>query len=330
MSHASRNHHLRPEDRIVKLEGIHHITAVTADAPSNADFYVRVLGLRIVKKTINQTDRTTYHLFYGDEQASYGNNISFFEYRGRPHGRAGAGNVHTIVWRVGEEAALDFWEQRLAGEGIDASRSEHELDFADHEGLAHRLRVVETPDEALTGESPDVPGEYALQGFDGVHAYATDAAASGAFLTDTLAMEPAGDGRWEARGKLRGGWYQLDPAPQQKRSFGGGVVQHIAWGCLPEDIDVWSGRVDPLCPDATGIIDRHFFRSTYFTEPGGVLFEIAEHGGPGFSIGEPDMQRMGDELSLPPWLEERRKLYEWSLTPVPTTAELRAGLAVRG
>ena len=88
--------------------------------------------------------------------------------------------------------------------------------------------------------------------------------------------------------------------------------------------------MDPLCPDATGIIDRHFFRSTYFTEPGGVLFEIAEHGGPGFAIGEPDMQRMGDELSLPPWLEERRKLYEWSLTPVPTTAELRAGLAVRG
>ena len=313
----------------MKLEGIHHITCVTADAPSNADFYVRVLGLRIVKKTINQTDRTTYHLFYGDEQASYGNNISFFEYRGRPEGRAGAGNVHTIVWRVGEDAALDFWERRLSDEGIEASRTEHELDFCDHEGLAHRLSVVDTPDPPLTGDSPDVPGEYALQGFDGVQAYATDATASGAFLTDQLEMQPAGESRWEARGTLRGGWYQIDPAPSERRRFGGGVVQHIAWGCLPEDIETWSERVDPLCPDATGIIDRHFFRSTYFTEPGGVLFEIAEHGGPGFAIGEPDMQRMGDELSLPPWLEERRKLYEWSLTPVPTTAELRAGLAVR-
>ena len=313
----------------MKLEGIHHITAVTADAPSNADFYVRVLGLRIVKKTINQTDRTTYHLFYGDEQASYGNNISFFEYRGRPDGRAGAGNVHTIVWRVGEEGALDFWEQRLAGEGLETTRSEQELDFCDHEGLAHRLAVVDTPDRPLTGDSPDVPSEYALQGFDGVQAYATDAEASAAFLTDTLAMEPVGEDRWEARGSVRGGWYQLDPAPPEKRSFGGGVVQHVAWGCLPDDIELWSERVDPLCPDATGIIDRHFFRSTYFTEPGGVLFEIAEHGGPGFAIGEPDLQRMGDELSLPPWLEERRKLYEWSLTPVPTTAELRAGLAVR-
>lgn len=314
----------------MKLEGIHHITAVTADAPSNADFYVRVLGLRIVKKTINQTDRTTYHIFYGDEQASYGNNISFFEYRGRPHGRPGAGNVHTIVWRVGEDGALDFWERRLAEEGVEATRSEHELDFCDHEGLPHRLSVVDTPDPPLTGDSPDVPGEYALQGFDGVHAYATDAAASSTFLTDTLDMQPTGASRWEARGGLRGGWYQLDPAPPEKRRFGGGVVQHVAWGCLPEDIERWSERVDPLCPDATGIIDRHFFRSTYFTEPGGVLFEIAEHGGPGFAVGEPDMQRMGDGLSLPPWLEERRKLYEWSLTPVPTTAELRAGLAVRG
>ena len=314
----------------MKLEGIHHITCVTADAPSNADFYVRVLACGSSRRRSNQTDRTTYHIFYGDEQASYGNNISFFEYRGRPHGRAGAGNVHTIVWRVGEDGALDFWERRLAEQGLEATRSEHELDFYDHEGLAHRLSVADTPDPPLTGDLPDVPGEYALQGFDGVQAYATDADASSAFLAETLDMQPTGTSRWEARGKLRGGWYQLDPAPAERRRFGGGVVQHVAWGCLPEDIENWSERVEPLCPDATGIIDRHFFRSNYFTEPGGVLFEIAEHGGPGFAIGEPDMQRMGDELTLPPWLEERRKLYEWSLTPVPTTAELRSGLAVRG
>ena len=292
---------------------------------------MRVLGLRIVKKTINQTDRTTYHIFYGDEQASYGNNISFFEYRGRPHGRAGAGNVHTIVWRVGEDGALDFWERRLAEEGIEATRSEHELDFcrprgtrapaqrrgharpAAHRGLAGGAGRVRPAGlrrrpriRHRRGREQRVPDRHAR--------HAADRRTS----------------RWEARGKLRGGWYQLDPAPPEKRRFGGGVVQHVAWGCLPEDIESWSERVEPLCPDATGIIDRHFFRSTYFTEPGGVLFEIAEHGGPGFAIGEPDMQRMGDELSLPPWLEERRKLYEWSLTPVPTTAELRAGLAVRG
>jgi glyoxalase family protein len=107
-------------------------------------------------------------------------------------------------------------------------------------------------------------------------------------------------------------------------------VQHIAWGCRPQDIESWSERVAPACPDATGIIDRHFFRSTYFTEAGGVLFEIAEHGGPGFAVDEPDLAHMGDELRLPPWLEERRKLYEYSLTPVPTTAALRSGVAVAG
>jgi glyoxalase family protein len=314
----------------MRLEGIHHVTCVTADAPSNADFYVRVLGLRIVKKTINQTDRTTYHIFYGDEQASYGNNISFFEYRGRPHGRTGAGNVHTIVWRVAEEGALDFWERRLAGEGVELQRAEATLDFADHEGLRHRLAVVGTSDPPLIGRSPEVPAEYALQGFDGVMAYAADPDASASFVSDVLEMAAVTDSRWEARGDLRGGWYQIDPAPAERRRFGGGVVQHVAWGCLPDDIDAWSERVSPLCPDATGIIDRHFFRSTYFTEPGRVLFEIAEHGGPGFVVDEPDLEHMGDDLRLPPWLEERRKLYEYSLTPVPTTAELRAGVAVAG
>jgi glyoxalase family protein len=312
----------------MRLEGVHHITCITADAPSNADFYVRVLGLRIVKKTVNQVDKMTYHIFYGDERASYGNNISFFEYRGRPDGRSGAGNGHTIVWRVGEGDALDFWERRLSGEGVETRRGEDALDFSDHEGLSHRLAVVRTSDPPLTGESPEVPGEYALQGFEGVHAYARDPGASAAFLTDVLSMAAAGSRRWEARGELRGGWYQIDPAPTQKRRFGAGVIHHVAWGCLPQDIERWSARVSPLCPDATGVVDRHFFRSTYFTEPGGVLFEIAEHGGPGFAAGEPDLERMGDQLQLPPWLEERRRLYEWSLTPVPTTAQLRAGVAV--
>ena len=308
----------------MQLEGIHHVTCVTADAPSNADFYIRVLGLRIVKKTINQTDKTTYHLFYGDEKASFGNNLSFFEYRGRPNGRAGAGNVHTIVWRVGSEAALDFWERRLADEDVTVSRADGTLDFADHEGLAHQLAVVDVPEPPLIGEAPDVPAEFALQGFDGVRAYSKNDAATTTFITEHLGFEPLGDGRFEARGDERGGWYALDPAPGHKRSFGGGVVQHVAWGCKPEDIDAWSDVVAPLCPDATGTVDRHFFRSTYFTEPGGVLFEIAERGGPGFIIDEPSYAEMGDTLKLPPWLEDRRMLYEYSLTPVPTTAELRA------
>ena len=135
-----------------------------------------------------------------------------------------------------------------------------------------------------------------------------------------LEMPAIADDRFEARGKLRGGTYQVDPAPSVKRHFGGGIVQHVAWGCAPQDLDAWSARVAPLCPDATGTVDRHFFRSTYFTEPGGVLFEIAEHGGPGFAAGEPDGQHMGDALALPPWLEERRTAW-YAAIDVPSKVE---------
>jgi glyoxalase family protein len=308
----------------MKLEGIHHVTCVTADAPSNADFYVRVMGLRIVKKTINQTDMTTYHLFYGDEKASYGNNISFFEYRGRPDGFNGAGNCHRVVWRVASQDALDFWERRAADEGLSSERHDGSLIFSDHEGLPHELAVVDVPDPPLIGEAPDIPAEFALQGFDGMRAYATDEEASRRFLLDKLNFAETGDGRYEARGEQRGGWYAYDEPPAEKRRFGAGIVQHVAWGCRPDDIEKWHQVVTDEGLEPTEVIDRHFFRSVYFTEPGGVLFEIAELGGPGFIVDEPDAEHMGDDLRLPPWLEERRKLYEYSLTPVPTTAELRS------
>ncbi len=312
------------------LEGVHHVTCITADAPANADFYVRVLGLRIVKKSINQTDQTTYHIFYGDERASYGCNISFFEYRGRPHGRSGAGNVHLIVWRVASQDALDFWEGRLADEGVPTERAESTLGFADHEGLDHQLAVVDSQDAPLTGESPEIPVEHALQGIDGVRAFATDGHASLECLTARLGFRSVDGGdRYEVRGPGRAGWYALDPAPAHRRSFGAGCVQHIAWGCAPADVEAWAEVAAGIDPNATGIVDRHFFRSVYFTEPGGVLFEIAERGGPGFAVDEPDAARMGDTLTLPPWLEDRRKLYEFSLTPVPTTDELRAGILAR-
>ncbi len=314
----------------MQLEGVHHVTCLTADAPSNADFYVRVLGLRIVKKSINQTDETTYHLFYGDERASYGCNISFFEYRGRPDGRAGAGNVHLIVWRIGSADALDFWERRLADEGVATERGEATLRFADHDGLDHELAVVDTIDAPLIGESPEIPAEYALQGIDGVRAFPADERASLEFLTGTLGFVDTGvDGRYEARGPRRGGWYALDQAPAARSRFGAGCVQHVAWGCDPADIEVWADVAAQIDPKATPVIDRHFFRSVYFTEPGGVLFEIAECGGPGFAVDEPDPARLGDTLTLPPWLEGRRKLYEFTLTPVPTTDQLRAGILAR-
>ncbi|HEY7562976.1 MAG TPA: VOC family protein, partial [Gaiellaceae bacterium] len=158
----------------MKLEGIHHVTAITADAPGNVDFYTRVLGLRLVKKTVNQDDPTVYHLFYADELGSPGADLTFFEYPGLPRGRAGTGMVHTVAFRVVSDDALAFWGDRLAAEGIEAEREGRRLRFSDPEGMGLEITVVETDDAPLVAQHPEIPPELALQGFDGVRAYSAD------------------------------------------------------------------------------------------------------------------------------------------------------------
>src|ERR1700716_689715 len=133
----------------MQLEGIHHITAITGDAPRNVDFYTRVLGLRMTAKTVNQDDPSVYHLFYGEELARPGLDLTFFEYPGAIPGRPGAGMIHRIVWRVGGDEALDFWAERLRAEGVAAERDERALRFADPEGLGHELVVSDAPDASL-------------------------------------------------------------------------------------------------------------------------------------------------------------------------------------
>src|SRR6202011_5942684 len=140
-----------------KLDGIHHISSITADAPANVAFHARVLGRRLVKKTVNQDDPTVYHLFYADERGSPGSDITFFEYPGARRGRAGAGMVHRVIWRVDSPEALNFWEERLRGEGVSISRNDDRLTFSDPEGLGLELAVVETEDEPLVAEHPEIP-----------------------------------------------------------------------------------------------------------------------------------------------------------------------------
>src|SRR4051794_25460498 len=179
----------------MKLEGIHHITAITADAQSNVDFYAGVLGLRLVKKTVNQDNPTVYHLFYADEKGSAGSDLTFFEFPGVPKGRAGAGDVHRVVWRVGSGAAIDFWEKRLAAKGTESRREGEGLIFADPEGLEHELLVADVEDDPLIADHPEVPGELALQGFHAARAYAADPEASRSLL-ESLEFERS-DGDWE-------------------------------------------------------------------------------------------------------------------------------------
>jgi glyoxalase family protein len=298
----------------VRLEGIHHITAITGDAPRNVDFYARVLGLRLVKKTVNQDDPTVYHLFYADEAGSPGSDITFFEYPGARRGRAGAGMVHRIVWRVASEEALDFWEERLGANGAGVSRSEGRLRFADSEGLALELAVVETEDQPLIAEHPEVPAELALQGFDSVRAYSLDPGASRAFLDEGLGFRPTGEGAYELRGEERGSFYAYDQAPAPGIG-GAGTVHHVAWASPKEEHEAWRARVIEAGGSPTPVIDRFYFRSIYFREPSGVLFEIATIG-PGFTTDEP-LEHLGERLSLPPAFEHLRDQVEPVLTPLP-------------
>ncbi len=299
----------------MQLEGIHHVTAITGDAPRNVDFYTRVLGLRMAAKTVNQDDPTVYHLFYSDEQGHAGSDITFFEYPGAAPGRAGAGMVHRIVWRVAAPAALDFWEQRLADEGLETEREGDRLRFADPEGLGHELTVNATGDELLRAQHPEIPAEHALGGFDGVRAYSDRPELSRPLLERVLGATSAGDGAWELRGERRGGTISYDPAPPAPGRQSAGTVHHIAWGTTVAEHPRWHEHLADAGVRSTPIIDRHYFHSIYFREPSGVLFEIADDG-PGFTVDVP-LEELGSKIILPPRFEPHRAEIEARLTPLP-------------
>ena len=301
----------------MKLEGIHHITAITGDAPRNVDFYTRVLGLRLVKKSVNQDDPTVYHLFYADEQGSAGSDLTFFEYPGAAPGRAGRGMVHRIVWRVASDDAQSFWAERLADEGRPVERpGPGVLRFTDPEDLEHELVIDASGDDPLIAEHPQVPAEHALRGFDGVRAYAQDAEQSRPLLEQALAFRPEGDG-WEVRGERRGSTYAYDPPPDAGGIQGAGTVHHVAWASPMDDHEAWREQILRAGARPTPVIDRFYFRSVYFREPSGVLFEIATIG-PGFGTDEP-MESLGRKLALPPAYEHLRAQIEATVTPLPPT-----------
>jgi glyoxalase family protein len=306
----------------MRLEGIHHITAITGDAPRNVDFYTRVLGLRMVKKTVNQDDPTVYHLFYADEKGSAGSDLTFFEYPGAQPGRAGRGMVHRIGWRVQDDDALSFWAERVANEGISVDRpGPGTLRFEDPEGLEHELAVDSSGDDPLIADHPEVPAAVALRGFAGVRAYGDDPDASRSLLEEALAFEPSGDG-WEARGEHRGSTYAYDPPPEPRGLQGAGTVHHVAWATPPAEQEEWRERVLRAGGRPTHVIDRFYFKSVYFREPSGVLFEIATIG-PGFTTDEP-LESLGEKLSLPPAYEHLRAQIEATVTPLPSTRPARS------
>jgi glyoxalase family protein len=293
----------------VNLDGIHHVTCITADAPRNVDFYTRVLGLRMVKKTVNQDDPTVYHLFYADELGSAGADITFFEYPGAIPGRAGDGMVHRISFRVGSEDSLAFWEKRVGGARVDNG-----LRFNDPEGLELELVVDDGDDQPLIARHPEIPEEHAIRGFAGVRAFASNPERSAAFL-ERLTFASADDG-WESRGD-RHGFYAYDQPPNGSRGVpGAGTVHHIAWSVPLDEHAAWVQKAAEAGARPTPVIDRFWFHSIYFREPTGVLFEIASLG-PGFTADE-ELEHLGEKLILPPAFEHLRAQVEPALTPLPS------------
>jgi glyoxalase family protein len=308
------------------LDGIHHVTAITADAPGTLDFYVRRMGLRLVKKTVNFDAPDMYHLYLGDETGSPGSILTFFEIPGAPAGRPGPGMIHRVVWRVASPEALGFWAERLDDAGRPVDRAGEGLVSTDPEGLALELVVAEPADGApRAAPAPDVPAEHALGGIVGVRAYSRAPEATERLLVEGLGFVREGGGRFSTSGAERRGRYWLDPAPPERGDQGAGTVHHVAWTSPDPDHADWGRRAAAAGAHPTGIIDRQYFRSIYFREPGRVLFEIAT-AGPGFAIDEP-ADRLGEELRLPPQYESLRERIEEALQPLesPRAAAGAAG-----
>jgi glyoxalase family protein len=269
-------------------------------------------------KTVNQDDPSVYHLFYGDEEAQPGADLTFFEYPGARPGRAGAGMVHRVVWRVGSPAAIDFWAARLGDEGVATDRGEGgSLLLADPEGLAHELVVDTSGDPPLIAEHPEVPAAMALQGFEGVRAYSARTGSSAVVLEELMGAQ-ARDGEqelFELRGDARGGWIAWDTPPAAPGRQSAGTIHHIAWATTDADLPKWIERVSEAGIPNSGYVDRHYFHSLYFREPGGVLYELATRE-PGFTVDGP-VEELGMQLILPPFLEPRREEIAARLTPLP-------------
>ena len=317
----------------MELGGLHHLTAVTTDAGGNVDFYTRVLGMRLVKKTVNQDDVSAYHLFYADELGSPGTDVTFFDW---PHLRVapnhpGAGEVSTTELRVPDRAALDWWAGRLGESGVShggvregAGRSY--LDFQDPEG--QRLRLSEDRGEGTEGGKPwdagEVPAEFGIRGLGSVDLTVRELGPTEWVLTEALGFRKTGEQRDDGG---RTAVYEVGPGGPgatvrvlerpgaAAAHLGRGGVHHVAFR-TPNDEEhaLWREKLRAMGLGVTPQIDRFYFRAIYFREPGGILFEISTDG-PGFATDE-DPAHLGEKLSLPPFLEDRREEIESRLTPV--------------
>lgn len=303
------------------IHGLHHITAIASDPRQNLDFYTRVLGLRFVKKSVNQDDPGTYHLYYGDYAGSPGTVLTFFPWAGLHRGRPGTGQSYATGFSVPADA-LPYWQKRLAGlkvstDPVETRFNEQVLTVFDPDGL--RLELVATPeaDPRAPAPSTDVPAQFAIRGFHGTTLALTDAKPTAAVLTDSMGYRQVAQAghrtRYAAGAGGPGTYVDLLTDPALPRGLNGaGTIHHVAFR-VPDDATEVAARGVLLQHGlhVSPVIDRAYFKSIYYREPGGVLFEIATDQ-PGFAIDEP-VGQLGTKLGLPPHLEPHRAAIEAAL-----------------
>lgn len=313
----------------MELTGLHHVTAVTGDAPANLAFYTQTLGLRLVKKTVNQDDVSAYHLFYGDERGRAGTEVTFFDWPRIGPNVPGVGDISALALRVPGPNALEWWARRLTDAGVPVGEIETlggrlTLEFTDPEG--QRLRLVD--DGGVPGGTPwaasPVPKAHGITGLDGAALTVRHLAPTARVLTDVLGMRL--DREYEQHGRTvsvftmgpggPGTELHVVERPDLPRvHVGAGGVHHVAFR-TPNDAEqtAWHERLRGAGLAMSDVIDRFYFHSVYFREPNGILFEIATDG-PGFASDE-DPAHLGERLSLPPFLEPHRARIEAGLRPL--------------
>jgi glyoxalase family protein len=317
--------HADAEDPIMTIPGLHHVTAIAGSPRRNLDFYVGALGLRLVKKTVNFDDPGTYHLYYGDEGGQPGSILTFFPWAHVAPGRLGVGETEETLFRV-PERSIGYWTHRLIEKGVAHEAAvtrfgETVLPFRDHDGMRLALVAVPAGETEPGWSGGGVPEEHAIRGLHGVSLLLDDPAATGAILSNVLGFaEIERDGprlRYRAGDGGVGGVVDLHGAGDfLQAKMGAGSVHHIAFRAA--DDEAQAAMVEKLGNEhgirTTEQLDRNYFRSVYFREPGGVLFEIATDE-PGFAVDEP-ADSLGESLKLPSFLEARRPAIEAALPPI--------------
>ncbi|WP_252314936.1 ring-cleaving dioxygenase [Sinobaca sp. H24] len=319
----------------MNIKGIHHLSALTANAEHNLDFYTKVMGLRLVKKTVNQDDTSVYHLFYGDEKGNPGTELTFFEIPMAAPNQPGASSISGTSLRVADDKALDFWKTRFDEMGVGHDEiveraGRRTLAFQDPEG--QRLFLVS--DENNEGVAGGVPGtahlyrvEHGVTGLGPIRLTVKNPAPTAGVLTDIMGFRRKGSYPAEAAGQPdievyetgeggSGTEIHLEPRPDLPfERQGRGGVHHVAFRVEDkEELDKWIQHITDAGLPNSGFVERYYFRSLYFREPNGILFEIATDG-PGFD-GDEDIEHLGETLALPPYLEPKRAEIEAKIKPL--------------